>query len=60
MTILIITLTTILALLTLVLTGWFILTVVTDIIKAHNIRKYGAWWGNLPMWVTNLMKHFLY
>ena len=60
MTILTIILLAILTLLALVLSDWFILTIITDIIKAHNIRKYKTWWGRLPMWATNLMSHFLY
>ena len=24
-------------------------------VKAYNIRKHGAWWGNSPDWLCNLM-----
>lgn len=60
MTILTTILTIILSILALGMLIHLLLLVATDILKAYNIKHHGCWWGNLPMWVTDIMQHYLF
>ena len=60
MTILTTILTIILSILALGMFIHLLLLVATDILAAYNIKHHSCWWGNLPMWVTDIMQHYLF